>query len=115
MPPVSKTHHLAVVRQDNGELAEEIHQHAGAAGGTGTAGEDAGPGGSTGTAGSADDGQLVDEQSEQSFPASDAPSTWSDGWARHRQRDERVVQTAPVAEVPELPHPAAPVPGTLPR
>lgn len=62
----------------------------------------------------------TDEESEESFPASDPPSTWAgDGPAadhpRHGDVSDRVVERSPVEHVPERDNPDDPVPGTLPR
>lgn len=119
------SHERAVLRQDNGELQEDV-----------VASEelDDSVDGSGGRAAS-----RVDEESEESFPASDAPSHWAtggekgdgpgsgggpggdagpDGDAGEGRRDlarDRVVERSPVEHVPERARPDDPVPKTLPR
>lgn len=94
---VSRTHERAVLRQDNGELAEDVLE---------TEAIDTAP---------ERDGEL-DEQLEGSFPASDPPSTWGgeategdDGTQR------RLVDRNEVVHPPERVEPDDPVPKTLPR
>lgn len=107
-----------MLRQDNGELQEDV------------VASDAleGPAG--------DAAAEVERESAESFPASDAPSHWAGGGPaceggdappasgadrgsgrREAQRVDlgRVVERRPLGDVPERPDPGAPVPGTLPR
>ena len=103
----SATHDRAVLRQDNGELAEDVMPKR-----TLDAADAA-------TAHLAADNEA-DQQSEESFPASDAPSTWAgDGPTaedpRHGDVSDRVVDRSPVDHVPERDDPDDPVPRTLPR
>ena len=103
----SATHDLAVLRQDNGELAEDAMPKR-----TLDAADAA-------TAHHAADDEA-DQQSEESFPASDAPSTWAgDGPTaadpRHGDVAGRLVDRSPVEHVPERDDPDDPVPRTLPR
>ncbi|MGH9091321.1 MAG: hypothetical protein ACRDZR_08100 [Acidimicrobiales bacterium] len=85
-PPESSTHRLAVLRQDNGELAEDVVSRAGP---VPAAGDD-----------------HVDDESEASFPASDPPSDWAGADdAPDTPGDDRLVGSGPVDHVP----------GTLPR
>ena len=62
------------------------------------------------------DGGRVDEQVDDSFPASDPPSNWSgpadDGEDSRRTR-ERMVHRRPAEHPPERSHPAEPKPQTL--
>lgn len=58
--PTSDTHRIAVTKQDNGELHEEVLERDLAEGDGGAA-----------------PATEVDRQSVASFPASDAPSTWA--------------------------------------
>jgi hypothetical protein len=89
----SSTHFWATLRQLNGELQEDVVER-----------------------------QAVDvhgrpeRESEDSFPASDAPSSWAGGdpHAPLARRD-RVEHLGPVPEVPERRHPGEAVPKTLPR
>jgi hypothetical protein len=114
MSPKSRTHHIAVLVQDNGELAEDVverelveqasrrrHRRDGEP--TDGGPNDLGP------------GDRDTDPGTDSFPASDPPSSWS-GMDRPREaRSERVLASAPVEDVPERPHPAAPIPRTIPR
>lgn len=102
-PRTSTTHERAVVEQDNGELQEDV---------VATDALDA------------DDPahrreRRADEESEESFPASDPPSHWADaGGAEDTGRGDargRVVERGPVEHVPERRRPDDPVPRTLPR
>lgn len=108
VPPESDTHHIAYLRQDNGELQEDVVTK------ESTGGEPASGGGV--------DDDEVDEEAAASFPASDAPSYWSGGDRPARQGSpeggtaaSRVVGSAPVEEVGERRDPTDPVPRTLPR
>lgn len=95
-PPESRTHKLAVLQQDNGELAEDVVARSSHAR---TAARD-----------------RVDEESAASFPASDPPSDWAgEDDVPVGRGDERLVVSGPVAHVPERVRPDDPVPGTLPR
>jgi hypothetical protein len=109
-PPESKTHRIAILRQDNGELQEDIvHRDAVE---PLTIGD-----------GSAVEISLYgdpDSDGEDSFPASDPPSHWAgakDGGIEGGARPAaaRIVDTLPVEDVEGRPHPAAPIPGTLTR
>lgn len=102
----SPTHDRAVLRQDNGELQEDVvaKQTLDAA--------------DAADAHRADD-EEADEQSAESFPASDPPSSWAgDGTdAEDRHHGDvagRIVDRSPVADVPERAQPDDPVPRTLP-
>jgi hypothetical protein len=109
-PPESKTHTIAILRQDNGELQEDIIHRAtveprttdhGANGGIYSFGD-------------------PDTDGEDSFPASDPPSHWAgsehdDSGVGARTANARIVDTMPVEDVGGRPDPAAPIPGTLPR
>lgn len=97
MCPKAKTHHIAVLKQDNGELAEDVVS------------KDL-----TEAGGSEAEGQP-ERQSEESFPASDPPSTWSGPGEAVRDRSARLVDASPVEDVAERPVPDAPIPRTLPR
>jgi hypothetical protein len=93
--PVSDTHERAVLQQDNGELAEDVIAK-------GEPGDDT------------DD--RVDEEAEESFPASDPPSSWSGhAPAGDPAGRARVVERNAVAHPPERDAPDDPVPKTLPR
>ncbi|MGH9098355.1 MAG: hypothetical protein ACRDWB_13140 [Acidimicrobiales bacterium] len=109
-PPESKTHRIAILRQDNGELQEDIVHR--------TAVEPM----------TLDDGPAVeisrygdpDSDGEDSFPASDPPSHWAgaeddDLDVGAGPASARIVDTLPVEDVEGRPHPAAPIPGTLTR
>lgn len=112
-PPESETHRIAVLRQDNGELQEDVVDRAIVEGST----HDGPP----------VPNSLYDEldaDGEDSFPASDPPSHWSGmdiGTDDHGGYDDssaltvRVVDSMPVEDVEERPDPGAPIPGTLPR
>ncbi len=104
MSPKSRTHHIAVLVQDNGELAEDVverevveqahrRRHR-------LDGEPDARGSDLGT---------------DSFPASDPPSSWSGVDSPVERRSARVLAGAPVEDVPERPDPAAPIPRTIPR
>lgn len=131
----SDSHHVAVMKQDNGELQEDVVDRQVAdddSNGDGNK-EDVGVMGVAAAGSSA-----VEHQSAESFPASDPPSSWAgppddpgdlrtgpsgptDAGVPAGDRAEgsagssgRVVGSEPVPEVPERHHPADPVPGTLP-
>jgi len=109
-PPESKTHRIAILRQDNGELQEDIVQRAAVEPLT----TEGGP---------AVDMSLYgdpDSDCEDSFPASDPPSHWAgpedgDIDVGARPATARLVDTMPVEDVEGRPDPAAPIPGTLTR
>lgn len=88
----SETHEHVVVKQDNGELQEDV------------------------VSSSHIDGGRVDEQVDDSFPASDPPSNWSgppeESEASQRTR-RRMVHRRPAEHPPERTHPAEPKPQTL--
>lgn len=95
----STTHDRAVLRQDNGELQEDVVAKR-----------------TLDAAGAASalrvDDEEADEQSRESFPTSDPPSSWAGHGreaedSRHGDVAGRVVDRSPVADVP--------VPRTLPR
>lgn len=94
--PESPTHERAVLRQDNGELQEDVVAK--------EAPDDGTPGSSS-----------VDEEGEESFPASDPPSEWAGAAAGEAPDPERVVERRPVEHVPERAEPSDPVPKTLPN
>jgi hypothetical protein len=109
-PPESKTHRIAILRQDNGELQEDIVHRA--------AVEPLTPDGGPAVKISLDGDPDTD--GEDSFPASDPPSHWAgreddDIDVGARSAPARIVDTMPVEDVEERPHPAAPIPGTLTR
>lgn len=133
----SDSYHVAVMKQDNGELQEDVVSRQVAEGdGDGDDGneEDAGVMGVAAAAGSS----VVEHQSAQSFPASDPPSSWAgppegpgepgtaptgsagagvpagDRAEGSADSSGRVVGSEPVSEVPGRRHRADPVPGTLP-
>ena len=94
MTGAGSSHRHVVLRQDNGELAEDVVERARL---------------------EADD---LDDAIACSFPASDATSSWAgaDRFSRRRaQLAARVVHSAAVGEVPGRPHPGDAVPSTLPR
>ena len=85
-------HEHLVVKQDNGELQEDV------------------------VARSQIDGGRVDEQADESFPASDPPSHWSgpaEENEQSRRNRERIVDRRPAEHPPERSHPAEPRPQTL--
>ena len=88
------SHHHVVLRQDNGELTEDVVERAQVA------------------------RDELDEAIACTFPASDALSTWA-GADRFRRPANpaamRVVEATAVGEVPGRAHPADAVPSTLPR
>ena len=109
-PSESKTHRIAILRQDNGELAEDVVPRVAVE----PSSPDDGPASGISLCGD------PDSDGEDSFPASDPPSHWAgaedddiDGGAR--SPTARIVGTMPVEEVEGRPHPAAPIPGTLTR
>jgi hypothetical protein len=109
-PPESKTHRIAIVRQDNGELQEDIVPRAAVEPMTTDHG-------ATGRISSYGD---PDSDGKDSFPASDPPSHWAgseDGGTAvgARMVTARIVDAMPVEDVEGRPHPAAPIPGTLTR
>lgn len=99
----STTHERAVLEQDNGELQEDVVATDQLDGDDPAARRE----------------RRADEESEESFPASDPPSHWADaGGAQDtgpRDARGRVVERGPVEHVPERRRPDDPVPGTLPR
>lgn len=97
MGPKAESHRIAVLKQDNGELAEDVVPREET--------EPAGP----------DPEDRAERQSAESFPASDPPSTWSGPDEADRGPRDRLVSSAPVEDVPERPEPGAAIPGTLPR
>ena len=119
MAPESKTHRIAVIKQDNGELQEDVVARE--------------------ILEAADRREErerdLDGTIDASFPASDPPAQWSggdrgggpasggvvepdepsDAAARYPAGlEERIIDSAPLEEVPGRSYPAAPVPGTLP-
>lgn len=124
--PESSSHERAVLRQDNGELQEDVVEKD----------ELDRPGHPP--ARSESSGEDPDEASRESFPASDPPASWAGGpedipdppdtaeaeprgastppsVPEPRGPAERVIERGPVPHVPERADPADPVPGTLPR
>lgn len=107
-PPESKTHKIAILRQDNGELQEDIvHRDA------------VEPLTDDGPAAEIPLDGAPDSDGEDSFPASDSPSHSADYEDEEsdtaRPESARIVDTLPVEDVEGRPHPAAPIPGTLAR
>ncbi len=99
--PRSDSHRLVVLRQDNGELQEDVVVRE-----------------------LADHDRLtsdrLDETIAASFPASDPSPAWSgpDRASSPTGRDHpssRVVSSAPVEQTSDRPDPAAPIPRTIPR
>ena len=81
-----------MVKQDNGELQEDVvaRDHI--------------------------DGGRVDEQVDDSFPASDPPSSWSgpaEGGEGAQRTRRRIVDRKPAEHPPERAHPGDPKPQTL--
>lgn len=132
--PTSDSHRIAVMKQDDGELQEDVMERGlaetgGPASGEAAQGADLQP------------AAEADRRSVESFPASDAPSSWagppdapttprrgppSRGIACRGSEVPRedlaedpagsarpVFGSDPAPEVPERAHPADPVPGTL--
>lgn len=111
-PPQSDTHEIAFLEQDNGELQEDV-----------VAKEQRRSGDERQTG----NGE-VDEEVDESFPASDPPSHWSGGddggastagpeqdrAASDRAPAGREVGRTPVEDVPQRRRPTDPVPRTLP-
>lgn len=91
----STTHDLVVLKQDNGELQEDVVAKS-----------------------DIDDEDSVELEDEESFPASDPPSSWA-GPAEEQEATDRnrlrVQHRQPVEEAPERAHPAEPLPQTLRR
>jgi hypothetical protein len=91
----STTHDLVVLMQDNGELQEDVVAKS-----------------------ATDDEDSVDLEDEESFPASDPPSSWAGPPEEQEATDRsrlRVQHREPIEEVPERAHPAEPLPQTLRR
>ncbi|HWF22428.1 MAG TPA: hypothetical protein VG226_09805 [Acidimicrobiales bacterium] len=86
MSPESKTHRIAVLQQDNGELQEDVVERS--------------------TVEQPADTDAVGEPDGRD----DADTDDAD-----RPRSDRVVHSTTVEDVAERSHPAEPVPGTLPR
>lgn len=122
----STSHERAVLRQDNGELQEDVVETREL-----DRSVDPPPPGTSVTS-SVPAGDEPDESSRDSFPASDPPSSWAGGeedpgaQASHgavtrpsvqnpRGPAERVIERGPISQVPERKDPADPVPRTLPR
>jgi hypothetical protein len=88
----SLTHDLVVVRQDNGELQEDVMER------------------------SVTEHGWLDAEISDSFPASDPLSHWA-GPARRTSEADRahgqLVQRESIEDAPERTHPEAPIPGTL--
>lgn len=111
--PASGTHERAVLRQDNGELAEDVVE---------TDELDRLPARSTASTPAEAATTAAEEASEESFPASDPPGSWAGVDERHdsdgpavTSAAERLVDRAPVEHAPERATPDDPVPKTLPR
>lgn len=88
----SETHEHVVRRQDNGELQEDVVARCDI------------------------DGAHIDEQADDSFPASDPPSHWSGPGHRGdeaRRTRRRIVDRRPAEQVPERRHPGEAKPQTL--
>lgn len=101
----SKTHELVVLKQDNGELQEDVVAKSTIDDEEESVGE------------IDDDEDGVDEEEEESFPASDPPSSWA-GSVEQAEKDRtrrRLQQRAPVEEASERAHPAHALPQTLRR
>jgi hypothetical protein len=91
----SNTHELVVLKQDNGELQEDV----------------------VAKSTIDDEEENVDEEEEESFPASDPPSSWA-GPVEQAEKDRtrrRLQQRGPVEEASERAHPAQALPQTLRR
>jgi hypothetical protein len=88
-PPESKTHRIAVLKQDNGELQEDVVERAVVESATG-------------------DGPASRQQRENSPDPDEPEEEVPSGSAR-------VVHSLPVDEVEERDDPGSPIPGTLPR
>lgn len=89
----SLTHDIVVLKQHNGELAEDVMERYVAAEG------------------------WLDAEIDDSFPASDPLSHWAGPRRRDRETDRahgHVVHRSPVEDAPERRHPEEPLPGTLP-
>jgi hypothetical protein len=116
--PESETHRIAVIKQDNGELQEDVVARE-----------------ILDTADRREKRERdLDGTIDASFPASDPSAQWSggdrddlasegvaepddlsDAAARYQAGlEERIIGSAPLEEVAGRSHPAAPVPGTLP-
>jgi hypothetical protein len=97
----SSTHELVVLKQDNGELQEDVVAKS-----------------TIDDVNEIDDVEdSVEEESEESFPASDPPSSWA-GPVEQAEKDRtrrRLQQRAPVEEASERAHPAQALPQTLRR
>jgi hypothetical protein len=92
-PPESKTHRIAVLQQDNGELQEDVVERS-----------------------------LVESATGEDPASRDQPDENSGGDGDDDEGEDdvpsgsvRVVQSMPVDEVEERGDPGSPIPGTLPR
>ncbi len=109
-PPESRTHRIAILRQDNGELQEDIVHRAAVE----PLSTDGGPAVRVSSYGD------PDSDGEDSFPASDPPSHWAgseddDTGVGARPATARIVGTMPVEDFGGRPGLGAPIPGTLTR
>ncbi|HEX4217608.1 MAG TPA: hypothetical protein VHZ02_04520 [Acidimicrobiales bacterium] len=98
MSPESKTHKIAVLKQDNGELQEDVVER--------TVVDDHDGGEGEAQAHRSDDSDAEGTDSSHLGEA--------DG-SGDESRHDRVVHSTTVEEVAERSHPAEPIPGTLPR
>jgi hypothetical protein len=86
-PPESKTHRIAVLKQDNGELQEDVVER-----------------------------EVVEAASGEGRDRPDeTPGAVAEAEDEVPSRSVRVVHSRPVDEVEERDDPASPIPGTLPR
>ncbi|HEX3841135.1 MAG TPA: hypothetical protein VHU85_10120 [Acidimicrobiales bacterium] len=92
-PPESKTHRIAVLQQDNGELQEDVVERSVVEPATDDPPVSRDPG---------DENSGADPEDDD--PEGEAPSG-----------SVRVVHSLPVDDVEERDDPGSPVPGTLPR
>jgi hypothetical protein len=92
-PPESKTHRIAVLKQDNGELQEDVVERDVVESATG------------------EDPVSRDQPDESSGALGDDDGVEDDV----PSRSVRVVQSLPVEDVEERGDPGSPIPGTLPR
>jgi hypothetical protein len=90
--PESKTHRIAVLQQDNGELQEDVVERS--------------------TVEQPADNDAVGESDGRDDSDTDDADDSDDA---DRPRSDRVVDSTTVEDVAERSHPAEPVPGTLPR